>query len=62
MTEPTHFSLAKVAHLFRCGPSKIRDRCRAGEFDYEIDANGRWHITRESVMKHMKELEMKHNG
>ena len=58
---PTRYSLAQVAVIFKLTPATIRGRCAKGDFDYIVDGNGRTYITRESVLKHLPELEMKHN-
>jgi hypothetical protein len=58
---PDTYSVAKTAHLFRSTPSTIKARCVAGDFDYTIDEKGRWHISRESILNHLNELELKNN-
>lgn len=58
---PDTYSLAKTAALFKCGPSVIKARCTKGELDYIVDGVGRWHITRESILRHLPELEMKNS-
>jgi hypothetical protein len=63
MTDPPeHYSLAETARLFRTSRSKIKGRCASGDFDYEVDGRGYYHITRESILRHLPELEMKHSG
>ena len=61
VTVPTHYSVAQLAVMFKCRPSRIKERCLAGDFDYTV-SGGRWHITRESVLRHLPELEMKNNA
>ena len=58
---PDTYSIAKAAILFKCGPSTIKARCAKGDFDYTVDGTGRWHITRESILRHLPELEMKND-
>jgi len=58
---PDRYSLAQVAIMFRCPPTKIKARCAKGEFDYIVDGKGHTWITRESILKHLPELEIKHN-
>ena len=59
---PEFYSLAQVAILFRVPPAKIKARCARGEFDYVVDGVGRTRITRESILKHLPELEAKNNS
>jgi hypothetical protein len=58
---PDHYSLAQVAIMFHSPPGKIKARCVKGQFDYIVDGGGRTWITRESILKHLHELEIKNN-
>jgi len=62
MSDPPEFySLRQTAALFRCGRDAIRARCAKGDFDYMIDGNGFYRITRESILKHLPELEIRNS-
>lgn len=58
---PDTYSLAKTAVLFKTVPSKIKARCTKGDFDYIVTGTGRWYITRESILRHLPELELKNH-
>jgi hypothetical protein len=58
---PTHYSLAQVAVMFHQPPNKIKARCAKGEFDYYVGIDGRMKISRESILTHLRELEIKNN-
>lgn len=58
---PSHYTLKQVSKMFHSPPGRIKARCIKGDFDFVIDGNGYWHITRESVLKHLPELEAKNN-
>ena len=54
------YTLMETARLFKTPTKVIKIRCAKGDFDYTVDSRG-YHITRESILKHLSELEMKHN-
>jgi len=58
---PDWYDLPQVAALFKTSRNKIKARCAKGDFDYIVTGGGRHRISRESILKHLPELEMKHN-
>ena len=58
---PTHYSLAQTAIMFHVPPNKIKARLALGEFDYHVAGDGKTWITRESILRHLPELEIKNN-
>ena len=58
---PEFYSLAQVAIMFHTPPAKIKARCALGEFDYHVAGDGKTWITRESILRHLPELEIKNN-
>ena len=57
---PEWMTLTETARLFHSDNRTIKDRCRRGDFVYEVTPNGYWHISRQSVSEHMGELEKTH--
>ena len=57
---PTHYTVAETARLFKSTPPTIRKRCIWGHFSYELDDKGNWLITRESILRHLPELQRRH--
>ena len=56
------YSLRETAALFKTDHRYLKARLAKGDFDYTVDGNGHYHITRESILKHLAELERKHTS
>ena len=54
---PEHYTVAEAAHMFKVNPSTIKTRCIKGDFDFTVGINGKWLITRESILRHLPELQ-----
>ena len=53
-------SLSQVAELFMQDRRTVKRRMVNGEFDWKVNGDGSFAISRESIDKHMKELEERH--
>jgi hypothetical protein len=58
---PETYSLIQVAALFRTDRRSIRLRLERGDFDYTVNELGHYKITRESVLRHLEELQVRNN-
>ena len=54
--QPTHYSVAETALMFKSTPSTIKTRAIRGDFDFTVGPDGKWLITRESILRHLPEL------
>jgi hypothetical protein len=59
VTQPDWLSLTQVARLFGQDRRTVKRRMLAGEFDFKVGVGG-YLISRESIDRHMKELEERH--
>ena len=59
-TDDGWLTLNETAHLFGQDRRTIKRRAMAGDFDLRVDGNGHFHISRESINRHMRELEERH--
>jgi len=62
MSEPPEtYTLTEVARLFRQDYRDIKIRAAKGEFEYTIDERGHYRFTRESILQHLEELQIRNN-
>jgi hypothetical protein len=57
---PEEYTVAETAVLFKCMPSTIKTRCIRGDFDFTVGPDGKWLLTRESILRHLPELYRRH--